>query len=169
MIAALILPQSYWFDTCSFTELRRTYPMPVFDPVWQFVGQLLSERRILSIEDVFIELEQQDDEIARWISNWEDNFISLDDTIQIKAREILATSPKLVDLRKGKSSADPFLISAAAVNHGGIIVTEENPSGGPPKVKIPDVARSLNISCIKLLDVLQREDFRMAVHSTPTT
>lgn len=156
-----------WFDTCSFTELRRSYPKPVFDPVWDFVGNLFLIDRILSIEDVYIELQQQDDEVAAWIEQWEDCFIPLDDSIQTRAREILASFPSLVDLRRGKSSADPFLIAAASVR-GGIIVTEENPSGGPHKVKIPDAAGRLGLPCIKLLQVLQQEGFRLATPTAPS-
>lgn len=156
----------YWFDTCSFTELRRSYPRPLFDPVWSFVGDLLQSHRILSIEDVYLELNQQDDEIARWIEPWEDRFISLDEPIQLRARELLQTFPKLVDLKKGKSSADPFLVAAASV-HVGTIVTEEKPSGGPQKVKIPDVARSLGVPCINLLQVMKQEGFRTAAQQSP--
>jgi hypothetical protein len=159
MAALTTTPPTLWFDTCSFTELRRSYPKPEFESVWQFVEQLLSSGRILSIDEIYIELAQQDDEVFNWVSQWEDNFIPLDDAIQLRAREILVRFPTLIDLRKGKSGADPFLIAVAAVR-GGIIVSEENRSGGPPKVKIPDVALSLNITCIKFLNVLRQEGYR---------
>lgn len=159
MVLDLPGPIVYWFDTCSFMELRRSYPRPAFDPVWDFVVELLQSRRILSVEDVYLELKQQDDEIAQWIDRWKANFIILDDDIQNRAREILSQFPTLIDIKRGKSSADPFLIAAALVRRG-IIVTEENRSGGPNKVKIPDVAGRLNIQCLKLLQLLQREHFR---------
>jgi hypothetical protein len=159
MIAQAPIPPTLWFDTCSFTELRRSYPKPEFESVWKFVEQLLSSGRILSIDEVYIELEQQDDEVFQWVSQWNGNFIPLDDAIQIKAREILSEFPTLIDLRKGKSGADPFLIAVAAVR-GGTIVSEENRSGGPPKVKIPDVALSLDVTCIKFLNVLRQEGYR---------
>ena len=162
MVAQATILPTLWFDTCSFTELRRSYPKQEFESVWQFVEQLLNSGRIFSIDEVYIELAQQDDEIFQWVSQWEDKFIPLDDAIQTKALEILSRFPTLIDLRKGKSGADPFLIAVAAVR-GGIIVSEENRSGGPPMVKIPDVALSFGIPCMKFLNVLRQEGYRSTV------
>jgi hypothetical protein len=130
----------------------------MFTPVWEFVEDRLTRNRIFSIEDVFLELEAQDDEIYAWAKNWKDNFIPLENDIQLAARTILAENPKILDFRRIKSSADPFLIAAAMVR-GGTIVTEEKPSGGPGKQKIPDVARKVGIPCINFLQFLDQERF----------
>lgn len=76
--------------------------------------------------------------------------------MQVSARAILATYPTLIDVKKRKSSADPFLIAAAIV-HKAAVVTEERPSGGPGKVKIPDVCREMKIPCMTLLEMMLRE------------
>ena len=86
-------------------------------------------------------------------------FVPLEQDIQLEARNILATYPTLIDIRKGKGSADPFLVAAAKVR-GGIIVTEENHSGGPPTKKIPDVCEVLQVPCIKLIELFRRENLR---------
>jgi hypothetical protein len=159
---------TYWFDACSFAELRRTYPRELFESVWNFLESLIDAGCILSIEDVSIELNEQDDEVADWVNQWPHIFVKLDEDIQLRARAILAQFPTLIDLRKAKSSADPFLIAAAAVR-GGIVVSEEKPSGGPHRVKIPDVAARLGIPCVKILDVLQQEGFRSPQPLPPPT
>lgn len=151
---------TYWFDTCSFTELRRTYPSDIFEPVWRFIGALLDSGQIKSVEDVYLEIQNQDDELSKWIEQWESAFLPLSDEIQLKAREILARFRTLLNLKKGKSSADPFLIGAASLNSG-TVVTEEDKSGGPPRVKIPDVCTELRLPCVKLLDVLKREGLEL--------
>jgi Domain of unknown function (DUF4411) len=150
----------YMVDACSLIELRRTYPRPLFAPVWKLLEELAASGRLLSVEEVLLELKRQDDEIAEWATQRKEIFLPLDEEIQLKAREILKAHPTLVDLKKRKSGADPFLV-AAALTRGAIVVTQEGRSGGPGKVKIPDVCQARTIKCITLLDLLQAEGFKM--------
>jgi hypothetical protein len=149
----------YMVDACSFTELRRVYPKVNFPGVWELIEGLVVEGRLNSVEDVFFELDAQDDEVSVWARSHRDIFLPLTEEIQQKAREILSSHPTLVDLKKRKSSADPFLI-AAALLRGATVVTQEKRSGGPPAVKIPDVCASFNVRCIPLLTMLQAENLR---------
>lgn len=151
----------YWFDACSFTEIRRVYPRDNFEPVWLLIEQLVEAGQIRSVEDVYLELQAQDDDLAAWAEHRKQYFTPLEETIQREARNILVRFPTLINLRSNKtsSSADPFLIACAVV-HGGTVVTQEGRSGGPPKVKIPDVCGQLGIGCVKLLDILRNEGLR---------
>lgn len=155
------LSRPYWFDTCSFTEVRRVYPRDNFEAVWLLIEELVEANHIRSVEDVYLELQAQDDDLAIWAQVRRQHFLRLDEPIQREARNILGRFPTLIDLRSSRtsSSADPFLIACAVV-HGGTVVTQEGRSGGPPKVKIPDVCDQLGISCIRLLDVLRNEGLR---------
>jgi len=147
----------YMIDTCSFTELRRVYPRKNFPPVWELIEDLVVQGRFLSVDDVFLELDAQDDEVAAWARAHRDVFLPLTEEIQQKAREILRSHQTLVDLKKRKSSADPFLI-AAVLLRGATVVTQEKRSGGPPAVKIPDVCATYEARCIPLLMMLQAEN-----------
>jgi hypothetical protein len=149
----------YWVDTCSFTKLRRDYPREQFEPVWLLVENLVGDGRLKSVEEVKVEIDAQDDLIAKWANENRNLFIPLEDDIQEAARQILAKHPTLVDTRKRKGSADPFIIGAATI-HGGKVVTEEKHSGGPEKVKIPDVCDALKVDCISMLELLKREGLR---------
>jgi len=112
--------------------------------------------RLVSVDEVREEIAVQDDEVNEWASDNSNIFLPLEDDIQLKAREILLSHPTLVDTKKKKGSADPFLIAAACL-YGGSVVTEEKPSGGPHREKIPDVCRTLGVSCITVLEMLQAE------------
>jgi hypothetical protein len=149
-------PATYVVDACSFTELRRTYPRPHFDAVWKLVEKLAAEGRLHSVDEVLRELSIQDDEVAEWASKHSAIFLPLDEPIQLKAREILKSHPTLIDLKKKKSGADPFLIGAAIVS-GATVVTQEQKSGGPHAVKIPDVCQAYKVRCIPLLELLKAE------------
>ena len=161
MATAGNLVRPYWFDTCSFTEIRRVYPRDNFEPVWFLIEQLVETGQIRSVEDVYLELQVQDDDLATWAEDQRQCFLPLEQAIQREARNILARFPTLIDLRSNRtsSSADPFLIACAVV-HGGTLITQDARSGGPPKVKIPDVCDQLGIRCAKLLDVLRNESLR---------
>lgn len=146
----------YVVDTCSFTELRRAYPQKGFPEVWALVDRLAAEGRLLSVEEVAVELDAYDDEVSEWADAHEPLFLPLSEDVQKAAIAILAKYPSLVDVKKRKSSADPFVIAVAIVRDA-IVVTQEKPSGGPGKVKIPDVCKALKVPCITLLQLLLDE------------
>ena len=126
----------YMIDACSFTELRRVYPKQNFPAVWVLIEDLVVQGRVLSVDDVFLELDPQGDEVAAWARAHHDVFLPLTEEIRQKAREILSSHPTPIDLKKRKSSADPFLI-AAALLRGATVVTQEKRSGGLPAVESP--------------------------------
>ena len=149
----------YWVDTCSFTSLARVYPRENFEAVWTLIEALVKAGRLRSVEEVRVELDAQDDDLSVWASHNESLFVPLESDIQVEARMILSRNRTLIDVNTQKGSADPFLIAAARVR-GGVVVTEEKHSGGPNKVKIPDVCDVLGVECITLLEVLKRNGLR---------
>ena len=150
----------YAVDTCSFTALTRIYPSDVFPAVWKKIDQLIQNRIICSSEEVYLEIIAQDDDLAKWIKSKRKLFLPIDRPIQIKVKQILSTHPTLLDLKKSKSGADPFLIAVALI-HECSVVTEEKPSGGPHKSKIPDVCKAYSIECIGILEMLRREGLKL--------
>ena len=158
-MSAIATSALYMVDTSSFTELPRTYPRPHFAGVWRMVEELVRVERLVSIDEVLRELEGQDDEIAKWAQRHRKLFLPLDNDVQKRAREILKSHPRLLDLKKKKSGADPFLISAATIR-GAIVVTQEKKSGGPPALKIPDVCEAYKVKWMPLLEMLKAEGLR---------
>lgn len=150
----------YAVDTCSFTALTRTYPRDVFPTVWKKVEQLIEDRIICSSEEVYIEISAQDDDLFEWAKARRHIFLPIDHQIQQAVTRVLSSHPTLLDLKKNKSGADAFLISVAMINECHV-VTEERPSGGLPKAKIPDVCKAYNIECIYVLEMLRREGLRL--------
>lgn len=155
------MPPRYVIDTCSLTNLQRVYPRDMFPQAWEFIEKLVDEEALVSCEEVFRELHAshaKDDDIARWARKRKAMFLPLSKEIQLSVKEILETHPKLVDHKRSKDQADPFVI-ATGVKLRATVVTEEKASGGPGKVKIPDVCRALGIQCVSLLEMLRREKF----------
>jgi len=123
------------------------------------VGKLIDDGIVISIDEVYEELKVQDDEVLEWAKKHMDMFKPLDEEVQQIASQILGTHPNLIDLKKRKSGADPFLIALGKARSCSII-TEEKPSGGPGKSKIPDVCTHYDIKCIKLLDLLRENSLQ---------
>jgi len=105
----------YVVDTCSFTALQRVYPIDVFPGVWDLMNKLASDGVIGSVEDVMEELKSQDDFLYKWAKPHKKIFLPLDGEIQAQATTILSTHENLIDIKKRKSGADPFIIAAAVV------------------------------------------------------
>ena len=150
----------YVIDTCSFTAIQRVYPTDVFPGVWDLMDKLAENGIIGSVEDIMEELKSQDDFLHKWAKKHKGIFLPLDGQIQTHATAILGTHENLIDLKKRKSGADPFIIAAAIVTSS-TVVTEEKPSGGPHKVKIPDVCKAYKVPCITVLDLLRAEGLKL--------
>lgn len=149
----------YIIDTCSLTAMRRVYPRDVFPSAWEKLEDLAESEIIASTEDVFEEIKSQDDDLLEWANDYEEIFYPLSEEIQRGAIKVLESHDNLVDLKKRKSGADPFVIATAMV-HSCTVVTEEKPSGGENRSKIPDVCQDYDIKCIKILDMLRDEGLR---------
>jgi len=139
--------------------MRRVYPRDVFPSAWEKLEDLAESKIIASTEDVLEEIKTQDDEILEWANEHKEIFYPLSEEIQHGAIKILETHDNLIDLKQRKSGADPFVIATAIV-HSCTVVTEEKPSGGPNRSKIPDVCKDYGIKCINILDMLRDEGLR---------
>lgn len=90
-------------------------------------------------------------------------FIDIEgDALQEKMAEVLGKYPRLVDTRKNRSAADPFVIGLSALYDPPlIVVTQEGPTNKIEKPHIPDVCAAEGLDCINVLDLIVREDWQM--------
>lgn len=153
-------PSLYVVDTCSFVAITEIYPVDVFPGVWEKIDGLIDDGILVSAEDVLEELSTKDDDLLGWAKVRDHIFKELTEEVQDSAIRILQTHANLIDIKNNKSSADPFIIATAQVL-GGVVVTEEESSGGPERSKIPDVCHYYSIGCVSLLDMLRQESLKL--------
>lgn len=110
----------------------------------------------LGQQEVLFELEKKADEVYKWAKSKSGFFVPLDENIQIAVADILAKYERLVDARKNRSSADPFVIALAQINKCKV-VTSEQPSNNLNKPQIPDVCTDLKIESINLLQLVREK------------
>jgi len=153
-------PPKYILDTCSFSELKYRYCEDVFQSVWVKIFEKIEEGLIISCEEVYEELLTQDDEFISKLSEHKDLFVKLDSNVEKEVTQILSEHPKILDIKKKKSGADPFLIATAKA-YTCTVVTEERYSNSPNIEKIPDVCSAYQIKCITFLDMLRELEIKV--------
>ncbi len=147
----------YSLDTSGIVQAWRThYPPEIFPSVWQRLDGLIGSGALRATEEVLYELEQKDDEVLAWVRNRGELIIDIDQEIQIAVQAILRDYRRLLDTRKSRSGADPFVIALAQINQAAV-VTYERPTNSPKRPNIPDVCRALGIRCITFLQLLREQ------------
>lgn len=164
---------SYCFDTSAFLCMgRRTYPdypRDVFPQLWENVEVIIESGRLFICQEAFEEMlgpsGENQDEMVMWLKQMKDRhgsfFNATDEAIQMRAKEISADYPKLIDKNREKD-ADPFVI-AHAQERGAVVVTQERALQQPRRQeirKIPNVCQRLGIKCINLVDFMRRESMQ---------
>ncbi len=143
------MPDKYCFDANAFIEPWTKYYSPELVPgYWRKIDQLAQAGRIICPTEVYNEITNCDDGLARWIKDRKDLIVrpSTDVLLQNKVREILRLFPKVIKVQKSKSMADPWVVAQAIVD-GAIVVTKEI-HGANTDIKIPNVCDHFNVKYI---------------------
>jgi hypothetical protein len=133
----------------------------VFGTVWVRLAQLGKAGTAVVTEEVIAELEKKDDEVHGWAKK-ELTVVPIDGPIQVHVGHILTAHPRLVDSRKNRSKADPFVIALARIKSLSV-VTGEKPSGNLNKPRIPDVCAALTpaVPCMNLLGLFRQQGWQV--------
>lgn len=135
----------YCFDTSALMDAwNRYYPPDVLPPLWEKLDQFAADGTAICPDEVLKELSKKDD-------------------AQLEASTLLAAFPRLVDTRKNRSIADPFVIALAKVKSA-TVVTGERAVGTSERPRIPNVCGHFAIKCIGMLQLIRDEGwvFRLA-------
>lgn len=146
----------YSFDTSALLNGRRDLlPPDTFPTAWAQLEDLIGQT-VVCVDVVREELVRKDDEVSRWAKTQGGLFVPLDEDVQKQTAATLERCPKLVGRGGGRNMADPFVIGLALAS-GGIVVTEETPSGNLDKPRIPDVCKELGVKCLSLVGFIQAQ------------
>jgi hypothetical protein len=129
----------------------------MFKPVWDRLSALIDEGRLRASVEVLNEIKKKDDDLAGWCEANPDLFVEIDDPIQEKVAALLGKYPRLVDTRKGRSGADPFVIALAQTHNPPLTVVTEEKGGTAEKPHIPYVCQEEDIRCISLLALITEQ------------
>jgi Domain of unknown function (DUF4411) len=151
----------YSIDTSALLDCWvRHYPPDVFPTVWVRMKELVNKDILIATEEVLFELKKVDDDVYRWAKKHPSMFVLVDEEIQRAVASILQLYPRLVDTRKNRSRADPFVVALAQIK-GCTVVTGEALTGKIEKPNIPDVCMALGIRYIKPLDMFREQGLQL--------
>lgn len=146
--------RSWCLDTSAFINPWRGYYAPDLAPgYWRTLPEMVIRGRAVVSEEVRQEIERADDGLWSWaqenISSWH----PLTDEVQAVVTEIMSRWGRLVDSRKLRSRADPFVIATAKVT-GATVVTSEG-YGTENKPQIPFVCSQLDVQCVDIFEFVR--------------
>lgn len=152
----------YSFDTSGLMDgWNRYYPPDVFPPLWEEIDASIGKQEIACTEEVLREIAKKDDALHGWVKGHNGFFIPIDQAQQEAVGEILTAFPRLVDTRRNRSQADPFVIALARVRKA-VVVTGERSSGTSEKPRIPNVCDHFGVRCIGLLEFIRERKLKFA-------
>jgi len=151
----------YSIDTSALLDAWvRYYPPDVFPSVWEKIERITNNGTLIATEEVLMELGKKHDEVYKWARDHGGMFVPVDGQIQVEVARILARHERLVDTRRERSSADPFVIALAKLESCAV-VTAEKATGKPEKPNIPDVCSALGIRCMDLIEMFREQGWRV--------
>ncbi|MCW8985465.1 MAG: DUF4411 family protein [Thermoanaerobaculales bacterium] len=152
----------YSIDTSAILDgWIRYYPPDTFPGLWERMDELIAAGQLIATEEVLHELAKKDDDVHAWAKEREEMFIPIDDQIQPVVADILEQFEKLLDTRKNRSAADPFVIALAQIEDC-TVVTGEKLTESLDRPNIPDVCRALDIPDFNLLQMMRNEGWKFS-------
>jgi hypothetical protein len=124
--------------------------------LWTALDNLIQAGDLRATEEVLHELQRKDDDVHDWARQRPACFVEIDETIQLVVQDILRDHRRLLDTRKSRSGADPFVIALAQINDA-TVVTNERHTGSLNRPHIPDVCHALGVRCINILGLIREQ------------
>lgn len=154
----------YCVDTSTLVDLRH-YPRHIFASVWQRFEQVISEGRLISTDEVLVELARRDDDLFHWAQAHRALFRPPTREVILRVQQILNDFPEWGDLANRETAwADPLVVAEAIVEHRRqeeglfgspcLVLTEEKK---PPALRIPRVCRRYGIEALNFHEMVERE------------
>ena len=152
----------YSLDASSLIDAYRSlYPMENFPALWQEFEKLINNDRLKMSEFAFEEI-MRDEVLDEWCrKNSLKPYLEskIDDSDQRIVRNILSKYPGMLNVKKGTSGADPWVIALAMKFQKVIVVTEEKSTGNLQYPRIPDVCKASNIECVTIAGIVKKENW----------
>lgn len=147
----------YCVDTSSLIHAAdRAYPIDVFGSFWERFDGLISDGRVIAPREVLKEISRQHDELHDWCKGRNGMFVPTSVELQRELVMVNQQFPTLVDLKKNRGLADPWVVALARLTGAtAVVLTQE--FSKPTKPRIPDACRALGIRTMNLLDLIRQE------------
>lgn len=152
----MIVQPTYCVDTSSLLEAwGYAYQPRSFPSFWVRMESLIADGRCVISEEVRYEVEDDANDLISWVKAQRNFVVDYDRNQELLVQEIMRKYPALINLRKNKGWADPFVIALAKC-YGHTVVTEEKRGVKTPP-RIPFVCQECCVPCINLAEMIEQE------------
>ena len=154
----------YVFDTSSFIVLGHYYN-DRFPSLWEKINHEIKSGKILSVKEVFNEIESYGPEtnLKQWARENKNIFQTMNKEESQIMSSIFKKYPRFQDMINKKSRsqdrpvADPFIVSKAIHIKGTVVSEETIQKNG---IKIPNLCKIKKIPCFKLKKFMEEQDWK---------
>lgn len=153
---------TYIFDTSCFIVLFNHFYLGRFPSLWEKFDQLIEEKKIISVREVFNEIDTYWNKVSRLVQWAKDNrevfeqpsveemeFVQLIFSVK-HFRNLIERKATL----EGRPVADPFLVAKAKVENKMLVTQEELKENA---AKIPNVCEHFKVQYTNLEGFMERE------------
>jgi hypothetical protein len=147
----------YSIDTSGLVDgRRRYYPPSVFQGLWEDIEDLIQAGGLFASDEVFHDLERQDDDVHAWAATQPALFLPLDHDIQVATTEVMTIFNEWVPVDRSRNVADPFVVAVARVRQCPVVSGEKwSNSPYPSRVAIPNVCQHFGLRHMTFLEMIQ--------------
>ncbi len=151
--------KSYCLDSNVLIQAWQKYYSPKYCATyWEILDELGYQSKIFIPKMVYEEIIRTDDDLSNWLKESRIEVKPMTNAITTCLKSIYSNNPNhkhLVDSKKGRSLADPWVI-AHAINENATVVTKEEKvtALNTKKIKIPNVCENMNVRWINDFDMI---------------
>jgi len=143
----------YCLDSNVLIQAWQKYYSPKYCPsYWEVLNDLGNEGKIFIPSMVYDEIMKTDDDLSDWLKASNITVKPITSDITQILTSIYAADPShkfLVDNKKGRSLADPWVIAHAIGEHATVVTKEEKVTAlNSRKIKIPNVCENMGVDWI---------------------
>lgn len=159
---------AYLLDANVFMQAKNLHYGFDFCPAfWEWLVDQNRRGRVFSIQHVAKEISAGKDELSAWAKRRGKSFflqpdLQLHASLAVVSQWVARQSYHPAAVNAFFQVADYYLVAHAHA-HGHAVVTNEIPSNGVKKVKIPDVCAGLGITCMTTYQMLRLEKARFVL------
>ena len=154
----------YVFDTSSFIVLSHYYK-DQFPSLWKNINREVKNNKIISVKEVFNEIESYGPEtdLKKWARENNRIFQPMNEEESRIMFDIFKEYPKFQNMLnkknhlKDKPFADPFLVAKAMYVKGTVVSEESFQKNG---IKIPNLCEVKKVPCLKLRGFMKKQNWR---------
>ena len=159
---------AYLLDANVFIQPKNTYYGFDFCPAyWDWLEIQNGAGLVFSVEKIEEELQGHDDHLSRWAKARGSSFFLPPDAAILNAFTVVTNWLRTPRYRQSAITdflqAPDFTLVAHALAHGHTVVTQEEPSNGQKRVKIPEVCVGVGVKYTNLYGMLRTERARFVL------